>query len=180
MKTMTLCMPRLLSRFARDKRGVSAVEFAFLAPLMIAMYLGVVEISDGVAADRKVTLTAGALANLVGQSQTLVTADMTNIFNASTAIIKPYSVGNLTATVSCLKIDAFGQSHRRLECHKRRHGPYGRFWRNDPGRTGNSQYFAGLERSDLRLHADHRLHDYGHAQPHGSDVHEPAPDAAGL
>ena len=110
MKTMPLRMPRLLSRFARDKRGVSAVEFAFLAPLMIAMYLGVVEISDGVAADRKVTLTAGALANLVAQSQTLVTADMTNIFNASTAIIKPYSVGNLTATVSCLKIDSSGKA----------------------------------------------------------------------
>lgn len=110
MKTMPLRMPRLLSRFARDKRGVSAVEFAFLAPLMIAMYLGVVEISDGVAADRKVTLTAGALANLVGQSQTLVTADMTNIFNASTAIMKPYSVGNLKATVSCLKIDLTGKA----------------------------------------------------------------------
>ena len=110
MKMMTLCMRRLLSRFARDKRGVSAVEFAFLAPLMIAMYLGVVEISDGVAADRKVTLTAGALANLTAQSQTLLTADMTNIFTASTAILKPYSVGNLKATVSCLKIDSLGPS----------------------------------------------------------------------
>lgn len=107
MKPMPmLWMPRILSHFARDKRGVSAVEFAFLAPLMIALYLGCVEISDGVAADRKVTLTAGALANLTAQSQTLLTADMTNIFNASTAIIKPYSAGNLTATVSCLKIDS--------------------------------------------------------------------------
>lgn len=101
---------RLLSRFARDKRGISAVEFAFVAPLMITMYLGVVEVSDGVAADRKVTLTAGALANLTAQSQTLVTADMTNIFNASTAILKPYSTSNLTATVSCIKIDSTGKA----------------------------------------------------------------------
>ena len=47
-----------LSRLARDRRGVSAVEFALVAPLMIGLYLGCVEISDGVAADRKVTLTA--------------------------------------------------------------------------------------------------------------------------
>jgi hypothetical protein len=33
---------------------------------------------------------------------------MTNILNASAAIIKPYSVGNLTATITCLKIDAAG------------------------------------------------------------------------
>jgi Flp pilus assembly protein TadG len=53
-----------ISRFARDRRGVSAVEFAFIAPVMIGLYLGCAEISDGVAADRKVSLVAGALSNL--------------------------------------------------------------------------------------------------------------------
>jgi Flp pilus assembly protein TadG len=106
---MAFSMPRILGRFARDKRGVSAIEFAFLAPLMIALYLGCVEISDGVAADRKVTLTAGTLANLLAQSTgTLQAADFTNIFNASTAVMKPYSTATLAATVSCLKIDAAG------------------------------------------------------------------------
>ena len=52
---------------ARDKRGVSAVEFALLAPFMIALYLGCVEISDAVSADRKVSLTSAALANLAAQ-----------------------------------------------------------------------------------------------------------------
>ena len=33
---------------------------------------------------------------------------MTNILNASAAVIKPYSVGNLAATITCLKIDADG------------------------------------------------------------------------
>ena len=56
-----------LSRFARDRRGVSAVEFAFIAPVMIGLYFGCAEISDGVAADRKVSLIAGALANLAAQ-----------------------------------------------------------------------------------------------------------------
>jgi Flp pilus assembly protein TadG len=95
-----------ITRIARDQRGVSAVEFALLAPLMIALYLGCVEISDGVAADRKVSLTAAALANLTAQVTTISTPDMTNIFDASTAIIAPYSAGNLKMTVSCLNIDA--------------------------------------------------------------------------
>ena len=97
-----------ISRFARDRRGVSAVEFAFVAPVMIGLYLGCVEVSDGVAVDRKVSLTAGALANLTAQVNpaTISTADMTNILNASSAIIAPYSAGNLKMTVSCLSIDA--------------------------------------------------------------------------
>lgn len=108
MKAVTLRLITLLRSFKRDRDGASAIEFAILAPLLIALYLGCVEITDGIAADRKVTLTAGALANLTSQSQTITVAGMTNILNASAAVIKPYSVGNLAATITCLKIDAAG------------------------------------------------------------------------
>lgn len=95
-----------LSRFARDRRGVSAVEFAFIAPVMIGLYFGCAEISDGVAADRKVSLIAGALANLPAQVTTISAAEMTNILDASSAIIAPYQASLLKMTLSCLKIDA--------------------------------------------------------------------------
>lgn len=98
-----------LARFGRDRRGVSAVEFAFVAPVMIGLYLGCVEISDGVAADRKVSLIGDALANLSAQVTTISTSDMTNILNASSSIISPYSAANLQATVSCLNIDSTGK-----------------------------------------------------------------------
>jgi Flp pilus assembly protein TadG len=106
MKTMTLRMSHASRRFARDRRGVSAVEFALLAPIMVALYLGCVEVSDAVSADRKVSLTAAAVANLTAQVATISTSDMTNILDASTAIISPYSASKLKITVSCLNIDA--------------------------------------------------------------------------
>jgi Flp pilus assembly protein TadG len=96
----------LRRRFARDERGVSAVEFALIAPMMIGLYLGCVEVSDGVSADRKVSLTAAALANLAAQSSTISASDMNNILNASSSIISPYSASNLKVTVSCINIDA--------------------------------------------------------------------------
>lgn len=110
MTATTLRMTKLLRSFKRDREGASAVEFAILAPLLITLYFGCVEITDGIAADRKVTLTAGALANLTSQSQTITVDGMTNILNASAAVIKPYSVGNLAATITCLKIDADGNA----------------------------------------------------------------------
>lgn len=103
---LKMTLPARLARFRRDRRGVSAVEFAFIAPVMIGLYLGCVEISDGVAADRKVSLIVDALANLSAQVTTISTSDMTNILNASGSIISPYSASNMTATLSCLKIDA--------------------------------------------------------------------------
>jgi len=109
MKITASRIPQLLRRFGREQRGASALEFALLAPLMLALYIGCVEISDGVAADRKVTLTAGTLANLTSQVTTLATADMDNIFSASTAIMNPYT-NTVSAKVSCIKIDAGGAS----------------------------------------------------------------------
>jgi len=95
-----------LARFARDRRGLSAVEFALIAPLMIALYFGSVEISDGVAVDRKLGLTAAALANLTSQATVITTADMNNILDASTAIISPYSAATMAMTVSCIAFDS--------------------------------------------------------------------------
>ncbi len=93
-------------RAARDNRGVSAVEFALLAPVMIGLYFGCAEIANGVGADRKVSLISAALANLSAQVTTISASDMSNIFDASSAIIAPYSASNLRMTVTCIKIDA--------------------------------------------------------------------------
>ncbi|MGC1464290.1 MAG: TadE/TadG family type IV pilus assembly protein [Pseudolabrys sp.] len=97
---------RALAAFAGDRRGVSAVEFALILPLMVALYLGGVEVTQAINADRKVTLTAGALANLTAQASSISSSDMTDILDASSAVMYPYSTGNMTAVISCLSIDA--------------------------------------------------------------------------
>ncbi len=91
-----------------DRRGVSAVEFAMLLPVMMTLYLGSVETSQGVAADRKVTLVAHTLADLSTQYTDITNADMTNILNAASAILAPYPAAGLQAVVSELAINAQG------------------------------------------------------------------------
>ena len=97
---------RPLRRFLRDKRGVSAVEFAMLLPLMITLYLGGVEVSSAIAVDRKVTQVARTLGDLVTQSTTLNATDMTNILNAASSVVQPYSPSLIKVTVSRVDIDA--------------------------------------------------------------------------
>lgn len=94
--------------FVRDRRGVAAVEFAMILPMMITLYIGSVEVSSGVATNRKVGLAARTLADLVSQSASVTTGDMGNIFAATSAVIAPYSDGPLTAVVSAVDIDANG------------------------------------------------------------------------
>ena len=104
-----LLPPRLrrsFARFKRDERGVSAVEFAMLLPLMITLYLGGAEISQAVSIDRKVALTARAVADLVAQGTSITNAEMTNILNAAKAVAAPYPEAPLKVVVSSIKIDA--------------------------------------------------------------------------
>ena len=95
-----------VGQFGRDLRGVSAVEFAILLPVMLSLYFGAAEVGQAVAVDRKVTITARTVADLVAQGQTIKAADLTNSLTAAAAVIAPYPVGNLKVTVSVINIDA--------------------------------------------------------------------------
>jgi Flp pilus assembly protein TadG len=99
------CAARLLRRFRRDSRGIAAVEFALVLPLMVTLYLGGIEVSEGISIDRKVSLTTRAVADLVSQGTTITNADMANIMNAAKAVAAPYPSGKLKVIVSSIKID---------------------------------------------------------------------------
>lgn len=60
---------------ALDQRGVAAVEFAFIAPLMLIFYFGMVEISLAVEADRNLSHAASLVGDLTAQDA-VVTIDM--------------------------------------------------------------------------------------------------------
>lgn len=101
---------RRLSRFTRDDRGVSAVEFALVLPLMIVLFFGCVEACQTITIDRKVTLTARTVADLVAQVATIDNAGVDSVLGASTTILAPYSRANATVTVSVVKIDKDGRA----------------------------------------------------------------------
>jgi Flp pilus assembly protein TadG len=100
----------LAGSLRRDEQGVSAVEFAMLLPLMLTMYLGTVEISQGISADRKVTLTTRSVADLVSQVSSINNSDMSNSLNAAATVMAPFSSTNLKVVVSSITIDATGKA----------------------------------------------------------------------
>ena len=99
MNAFRLPVSRHLARLRGDQDGVSSVEFAMLLPLMLTLYLGAVEISQAVGIDRKVTLTSRTLADLTSQVSSLSSSDMSNVLNASSAVIAPYDPSKLKVTL---------------------------------------------------------------------------------
>ena len=101
-------MIRFLRKLARDKRGVSAVEFALIAPAMVASYFGMAEITQALLAERKAAHAASAIGDLVAQSSSVSSSDVTDIFEIASTIMKPYSTTTLKMRVSSLTADSGG------------------------------------------------------------------------
>ena len=97
-----------LRRFYRDRRGVAAVEFALILPIMLTIYLGGVEVGDGFAIDTRVTLVTRAVTDLATQYVTIDNSDMSTILNASTELVTPYSSANIIVTLSEVTTDNNG------------------------------------------------------------------------
>jgi Flp pilus assembly protein TadG len=98
----------VLPLLARDKHGVAMIEFAFVAPVLIALYLGTFQLCDAISAYRKVTTTARTVADLTSQYSAVSDNDLDTILNSSTQVLAPYSPANAEITVTQVKIDNSG------------------------------------------------------------------------
>jgi TadE-like protein len=107
MESIWLRMRRSVVEMLGDRSANAAVEFAVIVPLMLTMFFGTVELSNGVAVDRKVTLVARTLSDLTSQSLDKTSdTEMQNIFAASSAVLSPYSVTPIEPTISEIYVNA--------------------------------------------------------------------------
>ncbi len=80
----------LASRLMRDRSGIAATEFAVIVPIMLVLFFGVVEVTNGVAAYRDVSIMAHTATDLTSQSKSVQSSDLTNFFAAATGVLYPY------------------------------------------------------------------------------------------
>ena len=87
-------------RFCSDRRGVAAVEFAFIVPVLLVMYFVTMEASQAIETSKKVSRTSSMVADLITQQPTIVKADLTAIMKIASSGLRPYnrSVPDITVT----------------------------------------------------------------------------------
>jgi Flp pilus assembly protein TadG len=78
------------AHFMRDRSGIAATEFALIVPIMLVLFFGVVEVTNGISAYRDVSIMAHTISDLTSQSKSVQDSDLTNFFSASTGIAYPY------------------------------------------------------------------------------------------
>ncbi|HEV7386200.1 MAG TPA: TadE/TadG family type IV pilus assembly protein [Phenylobacterium sp.] len=99
-------MHRTLKRIRHDERGVAAVEFALLAPIMILLYCGLAELTIAMMAERRAAHSASVVADLVAQQTngTNIT-DLGDIFTIGNSIMYPFPTGSLKMRLTSVVAD---------------------------------------------------------------------------
>ena len=78
-------------RFGRDRRGVAAIEFAFIVPVLLIMYFITMEASQAIETSKKVSRIGSMVADLVTQQQTVVKANLEAMMKIGSTTLLPYN-----------------------------------------------------------------------------------------
>jgi Flp pilus assembly protein TadG len=99
-------LARGLSRFHLDRRGVAAIEFAFVAPLLLCMYFATMEASQAIQTNKKVSRIASMVADLVTQQQQTTTPEeLKAILDIGQALVQPYNRSKPEIVITAIKIE---------------------------------------------------------------------------
>lgn len=92
------------SRLLGDRRGVAALEFAFVAPLLLSLYFVTMEVAQGIEANKKVGRIGSMVADLVTQQQSISRPELEAILQIGGAILQPYNRTQPDIVVTAIKL----------------------------------------------------------------------------
>jgi len=121
-----------LRNLLRDRNGVGGVEFAILAPILIATYLTCFELTIGFSFAKRATRSAGTVGDLVAQQSTVDKAFLATMTNAARSIFVPYDVDGLSTKagnklnlkITGVKIDSSGTAKALWSWQRTGSAPY--------------------------------------------------------
>lgn len=106
---------RLVSDWRSDQRGVSFVEFAFIAPLLILVMLGMSDLSPAIMADFHVAHANESTADIAGEYTEMQTSDMANVMAIAGDVLSPLPVTATNPSIRLTSIYSNAQNQAKVQ-----------------------------------------------------------------
>lgn len=90
---------RRLCGLRKSERGVISVEFALVLPILIILFIGLVEFTEAFTIDRKLSNVASTVSDLVAQEPSVTSASLSDLALVANEIIKPYSATPMSLVI---------------------------------------------------------------------------------
>ena len=87
------------TRMLDDRRGIAAIEFALILPIMFMLLVGTVEFSMALTVDRRVSQVSNSTADLIAQKKKVSTSEVAGIMQIIEHLVRPYDPSRLRVTV---------------------------------------------------------------------------------
>jgi len=101
---------------AMDESGVSAIEFALIAPVLIVMFMGLCDLSTAVMTQLHVDRSAEGTGDVVATYSALQTSDMVNMFTVASQFLQPYSATPLNVRITDIYSNQNGSAKVYWSC----------------------------------------------------------------
>jgi Flp pilus assembly protein TadG len=105
-----MMMLRLLRRFAKANKGLAALEFAILAPMMIFLLFGSVDLLDVLGANKRSQNVAASLADVVARDTEITNSEVTGLWAALDVLMFPDDGAGMQVRVSSVSITSATQA----------------------------------------------------------------------
>ena len=96
------------SRFARDSKGVAAIEFAYIAPILLVMLMATFELSRAISIDRRLNSVSAMASELVAREEQVAAGDLKNIYRSLNHVMEPYDDNSLVVRLIQVRTDLNG------------------------------------------------------------------------
>ncbi len=94
-----------LRRFARENKGVAALEFAIIAPLlMVPLLLGTVDLIDVMGANKRAQNAAASVADVVARDTEISNAELAGMWRALDILMYPNDPGTMEIRITSVSI----------------------------------------------------------------------------
>ncbi len=94
----------------QDDRGIAALEFAMIVPILVVMLLGTVELGQALTIDRRIIQAASSSADLVAQAEQIDDTGLETIMSLMDTIMDPYDTSPLQIDIISVVADADGNT----------------------------------------------------------------------
>ncbi len=99
-------LTRRLSRFASARKGSAALEFAIIAPMMVMLLFGSVDLLDVLNANKRVQNVASSLADVVARDTEVSDAEIAGLWSAVDVLMFPSNGDNVNIRISSIMIES--------------------------------------------------------------------------
>ena len=121
MRVADLSFVSLLRRLWRDGRGGAAIEFGYIAPLLLLLLLGTIEMGRAIDMNRHFGMVTAALSDLVareeylGDSETEPSTNLGHMMDAIDHMMQPYDASQLKLGVFQVRASPDDASDTRVD-----------------------------------------------------------------